>query len=498
MESPQPVVKLTNFFMDVYNNAVATARTCYSSKGIVTAEQTAAKPVLRDRISASIFKAGHHTVIQHAHFQFALSGISRQFVWDFLHQHPFYNSEQQSQRYCKVHPGHYYVPDLSPEASSEYHKIVGSQLEAYIYLGGILEEEARDEYFKIFPARRKHADKYSSVVQKKAQEISRYVLPIATHTALYHTISLVTLLRYQRVAQDYPEYSEARAVVSLMVDSVVALCPELSRYFKDDIGVFSPGPASGKIPCPARLTQSNYEHSLMLDSPSSPRALLEYALSMVQGSGGSAESVLNPAKNPLLGESLNVAVMDKKTRVLDTLTYTFEHCVSHAADSQDQRHRMVPGARPKLHLLPFEDMDYYVPRLVAQSELATSFYRHYMTTLRQQIRDFMSRFPETPRSEVVHLLPNAFNVRYIETGSLLHLWHKYKMRLCYNAQEEIWASSLEEVKQITAHCPEIGQYLLPPCGIRKLAGLKPFCPEGDRFCGVRVWDLDVEAYQRVI
>ncbi|HEY5038234.1 MAG TPA: hypothetical protein VIJ93_04095, partial [bacterium] len=39
--SAEPKVTLINAFAKPFDNAVATARTCYSSKGIITAEQVA-------------------------------------------------------------------------------------------------------------------------------------------------------------------------------------------------------------------------------------------------------------------------------------------------------------------------------------------------------------------------------------------------------------------------------------------------------------------------
>ncbi len=112
--SAEPKVTLVNSFARPFDNAVATARTCYSSKGIITAEQVAGEGLdeekreerrqKRDDLARSIYKAGHHTTLQHAHFQFALENVSRQFIWSFLHSHPFYNSEQVSQRYVTVDP----------------------------------------------------------------------------------------------------------------------------------------------------------------------------------------------------------------------------------------------------------------------------------------------------------------------------------------------------------------------------------------------------------
>ncbi len=72
------------------------------------------------------------------------------------------------------------------------------------------------------------------------------------------------------------------------------------------------------------------------------------------------------------------------------------------------------------------------------------------------------------------------------------------MRLCWNAQEEIWRASMDEAEQILASDPRIGRWLLPPCGVRFRSGAKPICPEGDRYCGVPVWKLTLEEQARVV
>jgi hypothetical protein len=78
------------------------------------------------------------------------------------------------------------------------------------------------------------------------------------------------------------------------------------------------------------------------------------------------------------------------------------------------------------------------------------------------------------------------------------LHHKLRMRLCYNAQEEIFAASKDEALQIAEVDPTIGKYLGAPCTLRQAAGVKPFCPEGDRYCGVPVWRLAIADYDRVL
>ena len=109
VETAPPRVTLRNAFQHPFDSAIAAARTCYSSRLIGPEEITDKQ---RLNIGAGTFYSGHHTVYQHAHFEFGLENVSRQFVWSFLHAHPFYNSEQQSQRYVKMDRAQAYIPPV--------------------------------------------------------------------------------------------------------------------------------------------------------------------------------------------------------------------------------------------------------------------------------------------------------------------------------------------------------------------------------------------------
>jgi flavin-dependent thymidylate synthase len=243
--SLEPKVTLVNAFAKPFDNAVATARTCYSSKGIITAEQVAGEGLdegkkeerrqKRDDLARSIYKAGHHTTLQHAHFQFALENVSRQFIWSFLHSHPFYNSEQVSQRYVTVDPSQAAVPPLSGEALSLYRETLEFQAENYRSFTERLKPLTEREY----KARFKHADmagkKAQTAVQKKSQEVARYILPVATFAYLYHTVSGLTLLRYWRLCQTFDAPLEQRLVVGKMVEEVLKLSPEYKAILEDPL-----------------------------------------------------------------------------------------------------------------------------------------------------------------------------------------------------------------------------------------------------------------------
>jgi thymidylate synthase ThyX len=211
-------------------------------------------------------------------------------------------------------------------------------------------------------------------------------------------------------------------------------------------------------------------------------------------------SVMNPAQNKLLGETLSLMTLSKIHRALELVTVSFQRKISHTADSQAQRHRMTPGVRPQLttHLDVDSDVDVITPVLLLEED-AVHAKRLYDDEVARTWDDMRALHAGgVPADVYSYLLPNSFPIRYIETGSLLDQQHKWTTRLCYNAQEEIWRATLEEVEQVSLAVPSMSPWLLPPCGQRKLAGNSPYCPEGDRFCGVPVWNQPRSSYLRVL
>src|SRR5712692_8307514 len=177
VRSGPPVVTLRNAFARPYDGAIAAARTCYSPR-VVTADEVT--PEQRDSIGPRTFAAGHHTVYQHAHFEFGLENVSRQFVWSFLHAHPFYNSEQSSQRFVRLEEVAAYVPaGLSAPARAVYEQALRSAWGSYRALAALLKEDTHRilaEIRHLTPsAAEKRRRKVAREAEKKAIEIARYV-----------------------------------------------------------------------------------------------------------------------------------------------------------------------------------------------------------------------------------------------------------------------------------------------------------------------------------
>src|SRR5882724_6780852 len=235
--SAPPRVTLRNHFNHPFDSAIAAARTCYASH-LVQPEEITDKQRLN--IGASTFFSGHHTVYQHAHFEFGLEKISRQFVWSFLHAHPFYNSEQQSQRYVRMDRVEAYVPPASlffdAESRAIYERAIARAWSYSRELSSLLLPQAREILLDIWHvgpmSHPKRIQKIERSAEKRAIEIARYVLPVAAFTTMVHTVSGIVLHRLWRMCAASDTPSEARAIIGGMV----ALVKEIDPQFFDRFG----------------------------------------------------------------------------------------------------------------------------------------------------------------------------------------------------------------------------------------------------------------------
>ena len=505
IETAPPRVTLRNAFAHPFDSAIAAARTCCSPR-LIGPEEISDKQ--RVNIGAATFYGGHHTVYQHPHFEFGLENISRQFVWSFLHAHPFYNSEQQSQRYVRLDRAQAYVPPLSERFGAAeraiYERAVGRAWEAYRELSSLLRNEARailgDIWHLGTMSHAKRVQKVERAAEKRAIEIARYVLPVAAFTTMVHTISGIVLHRLWRMSAASDTPGEARQVIGEMVACVRGVDPQFFDRFDtaplecEELPEWNHAPVganSGKAFAKEFDARLNGHTSRLIDySPNAPRVIAEayravVGLTETQCSDAEAiDRLLNPARNPYRLQTLNIGVHAPMMRALQHANYTFAKKISHTADSQDQRHRMVPGSRPLLTLADTRDPDFITPMLVNGNVRAKEIHECTMREAWAAKNELLDR--GVPPEIALYLLPNAKAIRLVESGSLLHLLHKWTMRTCFNAQEEIYQASIEEVAQLAEAQPELARYIGPPCHLR--AGITtPICTEGSHFCGVKVW-----------
>ena len=541
--SPEPSVTLLTEESTAHPVAVtiAAAWSCYGgrpakaenvrrllndpAKPTATPSEVADRERRRDRalaLYASLFAAGHHTTFQHATFVFVLDNVSRLAIWSFFHSHPYYNSEQVSQRYREVTGDTMVTPALPDEEAAIYRGAIERSLEGYRRLVDLLTPDMMAGYTKVFPGRVKAADRdegaraaLDSAVQKKAQEVARYVLPLATPAHLYHTVNGLTLLRYYVLANQPDAPSEVRVIVTKMVEAVLALDPlflgapehplnlapllaeetEESRAIAHWRGSVDADPEAVERFCQqfdAELEEAGVESRLVGAHPDTERIFAD-AIRTVAGATRDEVSdedaiaqVLDAVHNTYLGHPLYLGMHSKLMQTMAHVPFTWQKRISGAEAAQSQRHRSTVASAPVLTAHLRREPDVITPHQIAQNPAALAEYTATVQALWDAKNALLDRgvAPEV----VLYLLPNSHRIREYETGSLQSYYWKWVKRLCFDAQREIFDTARDEVKQVRERFPLLGRYVDgPPCVQRSRAGSTPICPEGERFCGIPVW-----------
>ena len=442
-------VKILNYSFKPTDIAVASARSCYSSKGIITPDEVNGWSRKKDLLN-SIFKAGHHTTLMHYHFTILIDGISRALIWRLLHSHPYYNSEQVSQRYAKMKIDNFTIPKNGDKKRWEdYYK------KLYFYYDELI-KKLTPRIEKILPKFKKKE------AVKKAQEFARYLLPLGMNAYMYHTINVITALRYINAIKVIPEVKqEAKEFGRLLEEEMLKIDPDLKElidFAKKEKVTF------GNIDIEKIKKIKNIKKDVEVFD------IIDYEFNLNENYAGVLRANNIYPDEAILG-SFNSYIK-----------------LSLSADAQNQRHRRSFGIRPKL-----EDIykkDYYMPKILENESL-------YKEAIDYSYHFFEEEIKNIGFSEAVYALLNAHKIEIIEHNDFLSFAHKAQMRLCFNAQEEIFHITYKQVKELREKSKSAKNFL-PPCKVRYLNNIKPYCPEGERFCGVKVWRKDFDNFERII
>jgi len=456
----------------------------------------------------STLEAGHHTTRMHTNFTWKMM-VSRYVVHDFFHNFPYYNTSQQSQRYVEIKNGNFLVPP----------GLTDSQKELFLRSA----QFANDKYFEMLPmlepeiTRRMH-EIYSATAwqnldrkaylkgkaEKLSQEVARYVLPINQFTILDYTLNELQLLRLFRASLLPNVSDEARYMVAKMIESVSVIDPQIIEELQMPIEAERDYGQNEKY-----IIKNKNEFDDILGGKSSKllnydqrtRTVVAMAVRNVLGFSREEMSdkealsrLMDPVKNPLLADVFDSGINDPLTQCLRLINFNNAVRLSHAGDSQRQRHRTIPGVTPPMESIFDGEVDCFQPMVVRGSQQLLDFFDKTMATEIENVNRCLES--GISKREAILLVPNSYNIRLIETGDGLDYLHRRKLRLCSNAQEEIFFMDLEQTRQTLEVFPEMKKMLMAPCGLRKITGQKPFCPEGERYCGQPMWNFDIIEYKQ--
>jgi len=485
--------------------AVTTAVQCYAPGVAAFKERTDEKSL---QIQGSTLDAGHHTTRMHTNYTWQIVGATRSVTHEIFHSYPFYNSEQQSQRYVEAKEGNYLVPkDIPSEHEAYFRSVASFENSAYFRLLDALHPGIEERVRVMYPAGSWRVESTKQRLETKAnklcQEVARYVLSIGQLTTFDHTLNEISLLRLFRASLQEKFPDEARFIIGSMISQVAVCDPSII----------------GELDFPLeryRETQPDERHileekhrfdqnlgprsSLMLNSQGVSDGVLINSARIVLGMPPSACSdsevlsrLMDPVKNKFLADVYETGMLDPLTTVLRSVSIAYATKLSHTADSQRQRQRRTPGATPRVEMIYDGSPDFITPMVIRDDLKLQEMYTEIMVKIFGDVGAAIKM--GIPKETALLLLPNATTLRLVESGDLFDWLHRWKQRLCFTAQEEICFISMEQTAQLAEVMPESAPMLLAPCGIRKTAGVSPRCPEGDKWCGQPVYNWTLDKYK---
>ena len=351
----------------------------------------------------------------------------------------------------------------------------------------------------------KRIQKIERSAEKRAIEIARYVLPVAAFTAMVHTVSGIVLHRLWRMCSASDTPNEARAVIGDMVKLVRDIDPQFFDRFGtgplEELPEWKPTRSASRSSERQRAGSKRFVREfdaqaraaapharrLLAERTSCPRRSLSCRSRRLESACPDAEAIdrlLNPARNIYRLETLNVGVHAPLDAPLQHANYTFAKKISHTADSQDQRHRMVPGSRPLLTLADTRDPDYITPMLLDDNPRAKEVYQRAMHDA-WEAKNNSSIAASPPRSRSIFCpTPNPSASSNPARSSISST--NGPCAPASTPRKKSTSASMDEVAQLREVHPQLARYVGPPCHLR--AGITtPICTEGSHFCGIKVW-----------
>ncbi len=197
-------VRLLTYTPDPLRLLYTAARTCYSPLSPAELWEDGATPERMERLIRQIVESGHHSVLEHVSFTFAVAGISRTASHQLV-RHRLASYSQQSQRYVRG-PFPYVTPASWVRAGEEW---LRRYREAMVGLERLYED---------------------AVAAGIPPEDARFVLPQAVTTSLTLTMNLRELVHVVGLRTCLRAQWEIREVFERVAEAVRAVEPFLGSF----------------------------------------------------------------------------------------------------------------------------------------------------------------------------------------------------------------------------------------------------------------------------
>lgn len=214
-------VKLVEFTAEPEILIAASARLCYTDRSAINLLEELSQNDI-DRLLDTIISSGHHSVLEHVNFTFALNGLSRVLTHQLVRHRVGIAFSQQSQRYADVSNAGYVTPPLinkKNELKDKYEKLV-------------------NDCFELF-----------SLLQENGipNEDSRFILPQCISTRMVMTVNLRQIIHMYSINACLRSQWEIRKLMAKIKNEIHNVSPRLAKELK--IKCFQMGYCDEKYMC---------------------------------------------------------------------------------------------------------------------------------------------------------------------------------------------------------------------------------------------------------
>ncbi|MGQ9678991.1 MAG: FAD-dependent thymidylate synthase [bacterium] len=418
--------------------AAAYARVSRSAKSIEQLRGEARRELSKTRRSNKtiVFEMGHHSIAEHAVFNFDIAEISRLAVESIEH-HRLASFTERSQRYVSLE-SQFVVPAeiQNSEYLGDYLNIIRLQNEAYHRLFDRLKEH--------FAASRPELKEDRGKIENLAKEDARYITSLATQTQLGMTVNARTLeSMLRRLAAN--ELSEVRALAEELYHQAVTVTPSLLLFtgpteyerdtyprLRDFAKTFMTRPFPRR---PRNLIAMSASDVVLVDYTQNADNKLLACLMHTSSRASYAECLSRSEKQTLARkkEIFKLACQDLQAydallREFEHLYLTFEMVISAACFAQLKRHRLAT-----ITVQPYDpDLGWTIPVSIAEVKEHKSF-----KELLARTEEVYDKIVAVNPLVAQYVLTNSHQRRVLITLNARELYHLSRLRQDHTAQWDI-------------------------------------------------------------
>ncbi|MBN2346295.1 MAG: FAD-dependent thymidylate synthase [Candidatus Aminicenantes bacterium] len=429
--------------------SAAYARISRSSLPVDQLRKKACQDVVKARRSNQriIFEMGHHSVAEHAVFNFDIMGVSR-LALEEIEKFRLVSYTEKSQRYVTL------------EGDQVMPREIGDAECKKLFLATVRRQNRF--YFKAFHAlhrrlRRRFPQELACAggrkqVENWAKEDSRYILPLASRGQVGMTINarnLEHLLRRFRLSprREVREIGAKLYALVLPIAPSIILFPEPSPFERQAFPIPDESPES--LPRP-RMAPAGSELKIVSSTPAADDLLLASGLAARHGLGLPAAALavkrLPQARKRSLFRDFfrSMQFFDAPPREFEMAGIAFQAIVSASNFAQLKRHRMATLLAANYD----PELGCTVPESIREAGLDGEF----MEIIEATDRAFR-RLGERVGAAADYLLTNSHRRRVLMKMNLRELYHFVRLRADENAQWDIRGLALRLAAEAKKRMP---------------------------------------------